>query len=56
MDKEMFLFITNHQQEWAEEYKRQRAVKRLEKNRAEKKRAKEALIHLDILGSDRKIY
>ena len=56
MDKEKFLYIVNHQQEWAEEYKRQRAERKLEKNRAEKKRAKEALLYLDILGSNRKIY
>jgi hypothetical protein len=56
MDKEKFIYITNHQQEWAKEYKRQRAVIRLEKNRAEKKRAKEALRYLDILGIDTKIY
>jgi hypothetical protein len=53
MDDNTFQYILKHQHEWAAIYNRERAVRKLEKNRAEKQRAKDALIYF---RENRKIY
>jgi hypothetical protein len=44
MNNELFFYMLKHQQEWAKAYKEQRAARSLEKNRAEKRRARDATL------------